>query len=383
MFTLRQYLTSLDDPRGLLRTLREVEVCRDALGRMCYWAGNSAVVFRIRHAGCEASLRCYFRPMRHLTEIYGSRLLPQELYLYTSPTSGIWVDVVIGAWIEGITLHQAITQAALARNTEQLAALSARFDSLAAELTADAWAHGDLKPENILVEPSGALRLIDFDAQFLPAFAGETSPELGTAAYQHPARTAADFDASLDDYPAALIATALHALTLDPTLYDRYRAADGLLFTPTQINTDAALREVFALFEGRGLAVYYRIAELLLSPTLRLFGLSARLSQAAQPTSIRGDEVPELFVENGLWGYRTPQRIVVPPLYDCGFDFSDGLAAVQLHTVWHFIDTTGRTVISCPDCQAVKPFDNGRAQIIRNGRRVAIDHTGREIDSQK
>lgn len=72
-----------------------------------------------------------------------------------------------------------------------------------------------------------------------------------------------DFDASLDDYPAALISTALHALALDPTLYARYSEADGLLFTPQKIGTDAALCEVLALFERRGLAAQYRIARLL------------------------------------------------------------------------------------------------------------------------
>ena len=58
----------------------------------------------------------------------------------------------------------------------------------------------DLKPENILLDESGTLRPVDFDAMFLPVFAGEKSPELGTAAYQHPGRTAEDFDASIDDY---------------------------------------------------------------------------------------------------------------------------------------------------------------------------------------
>ena len=98
---------------------------------------------------------------------------------------------------------------------------------------------------------------------YLPAFAGEASPELGTAAFQHPARTIRDFNASLDDYPAALISTALHALALDPALYVRYPDADGLLFSPQQIRTDEALREAIALFEGEGLAVQYRIARLL------------------------------------------------------------------------------------------------------------------------
>lgn len=241
-----------------------------------------------------------------------------------------------------------------------------------------------------------------------------------------------DFDASLDDYPAALISTALHALALDPTLYARYSEADGLLFTPQKIGTDAALCEVLALFERRGLAAQYRIARLLRSPSLRLPGLPQLLALAAEttetdertgpeetkntvntattgttgaketagstgpkramgaeetaggnsgPTDAPADssadgsadgttedptedpagdsaesttgaptedptdgavaEAAELFVENGLWGYRTPEQVVVPPLYDCGFDFTEGLAAVRLGATWHYIDGAG------------------------------------------
>lgn len=250
-------------------------------------------------------------------------------------------------------------------------------------MVADDRAHGDLKPANIIVARDGRLHPIDFDAAFLPAFAGETSPELGTAAYQHPARTAADFNARLDDYPAALISTALHALAEEPALWERYGTADGLLFSPRAIPGDPAYREVLGLFERRGKAVQYRVAQLLGAPTLQLFGLAELLGEAVRQsgggTPPDDGSTPELFVENGRWGYRTPQRTVVPPLYDSGFDFTEGLAAVLLGSTWHYIDTAGRTRLSLPGCEAVKPFRDGRAQIVRNGRRTAIDRAGNEF----
>lgn len=389
MHTLRQYLMSLSDPCGLTRTLGEVEVCRDATGRMCFSVGNSAVVFRIRHEGRIRSLRGYLRPQRHLREIYGERLLEKELYLYTSTHSGEWVDVVIGDWIEGEDLHTAIAAAAGAGDTERLRRLSENFDRLAAAMVADDRAHGDLKPENILVTADGELRPIDFDAAYLPCFAGETSPELGTAAYQHPARTASDFNARLDDYPAALIAT------------------------------DPALQESIDRFEARGMAVEYRMARLLYAPRPELPELGALLAEAVrqadrrreeasrcgeqplckpqpiadetgpvardtagQPADEQGvaQEIPELFVEGGRWGYRTHERVVIPPLYDNGFDFTEGLAAVLLGRTWHFIDPEGHTRLSCPGCEAVKPFRAGRARLLRHGRRSEIDHEGHEFE---
>lgn len=400
MFTLRQYLMTLDDPCGLTRTLGELDVCRDETGRPEFHVGNSAAVFRIRREGRIRTLRCYLRPQRHLREIYGDRLLERELYLYTSPESGVWVDVVLGEWIEGMNLHEAIAEAAVLRDTERLARLAAAFDRLAAGMVADDRAHGDLKPENILVDAAGHLHPIDLDAMYLPQFAGETSPELGTAAYQHPARTPADFNERLDDYPAALISTALHALAVDPTLWDRYGNPDMLLYDPRKIAADAALQETFCLFERAGMAGPYRIAQLLQAPGLQLFGLPELLAEAARQSAespadsdpeeevpdrkrtgeTPDPEVPELFAENGRWGYRTARRVVVPPLYDNGFDFSEGLAAVLLGRTWHFIDPEGRVRISCPGCRWVKPFRNGRAQAERDGKRFEIDRSGGEFD---
>lgn len=389
MHTLRQYLLTLSDPEGLLRTLAGAEVCRDAQGRILYAAGNSAVVFRIRHRGQVRSLRCYLRPMRHLREIYRERFLEKELYLYDTAGAGTWVDVVVGEWIEGETLLEAAEHAATEHDTQRLEALAAAFDALAAPLVSDDRAHGDLKPENIIVDAQGALRLIDFDAAYLPEFSGEQSPELGTAAYQHPARTAADFNERLDDYPAALISTALHALALDPTLRERYPESDGLLFTPREIlrGRDAAYREVMELFERRGMALQYRIARLLASPTLQLFGLAEFLAASVREagTALAGTppERLELYVEHGLWGYRTPERVVIPPRYDNGFDFSEGWGAVQLGRTWHFIDGSGRVCLSCPGCDSVKPFRNGCAQVVRNGRRMQIDRAGNETPARE
>ena len=194
LFTVTQYLESVLNSRGLTRTLGEIDVCRTADGRPVFHTGNSAVIFRIRLDGRDRLLKCYTRPHRHLEAIYGDRFRPAELFLYTAPSEGMWADVVVDDWIEGETLTRTLDRAAANGDKPLVARLAAAFDTLAARLLPAQWAHGDLKPDNLIWDGQ-RLRPIDFDAMFLPEFRGRRSPELGTRAFQHPARTEADFDA--------------------------------------------------------------------------------------------------------------------------------------------------------------------------------------------
>ena len=354
LHSIRQFIEALQDPYGLTRTLGEIEVCRSSDGEPLRWVGNSAVVFKIRCGSRYKMLKCYTRPMEHLEAIYQEKLLRQELYVWQADGQGEWCDVVVDDWIEGITLYEAVMRGAGSGDKAHLSNLARQFDRLALELLESDWAHGDLKPENILLDESGTLRPVDFDAMFLPVFAGEKSPELGTAAYQHPGRTAEDFDASIDDYSIATISTTLHALALEPGLLARYNRGEGLLLSPREIvrHGCAAHAECLALFEKAGDAVRYRIARLLESPLMRLPNLKPLVRYA-----VCGPETPadrgELFVRDGLWGFKIRERELIPPIYDAGFDFSEGLAAVRTERCWHFIDPTGAVAIDCSDCNAV------------------------------
>ena len=285
LHSIRQFIEALQDPYGLTRTLGEIEVCRSSDGDPLRWVGNSAVVFKIRCGSRYKMLKCYTRPMEHLEAIYQEKLLRQELYVWQADGQGEWCDVVVDDWIEGITLYEAVMRSADSGDKAHLSNLARQFDRLALELLESDWAHGDLKPENILLDESGTLRPVDFDAMFLPVFAGEKSPELGTAAYQHPGRTAEDFDASIDDYSIATISTTLHALALEPGLLARYNRGEGLLLSPREIvrHGCAAHAECLALFEKAGDAVRYRIARLLESPLMRLPKRRLRARNSGRP----------------------------------------------------------------------------------------------------
>ena len=204
---MHQCIKSIENPYGLTRTLGLFKV----LG---YCTGNSAAIFEVlADDGRHLRLKCYTRPKEILDAIYGDRLLKDELYVFTGDT-GVWIDVVADEWIEGVTLGEAVREAAAAADTERLATLAERFDSMARGMLARDWAHGDLKPDNIIVTPDGGLQMIDFDAVYLPQLRRMRSRELGTAAWQHPSRSYSDYDRHLDDYPIALISTLLHALAV-------------------------------------------------------------------------------------------------------------------------------------------------------------------------
>ncbi len=394
--SVTQYLLTLQDPYGLVRTLRDLEVCRRPDGRLWYAVGNSAVVFKVRSAGRVRMLKCYTRRTPHLAIRYGRRLLRNELFIYTDHERGEWTDVVTGPWYEGPTLNDAVARAAGGCDRSALAALADAFDRLALGMLRRDWAHGDLKPENIVVTDRG-LRLVDFDASYLPVLAGEPSPELGTAAYQHPARTVRDYHRHLDDFPIALLSTALHALALDPGLYDRAARTDGLLLVPQEVvaGTSAVWRECLDLFGQAGDAVHRRIGRLLRSPVLHIPELEELLDHAVRiagatappdeerPTGAASDAAtPELFVRDGWWGFRDGDRVVIPPVYDAGFDFTEGLAAVLCDRRWAFIDVTGRERLGMAGYEAVKPFRSGWTVAERAGCRYAIDRLGRcpELD---
>ena len=380
--TIPQYLSAMSDTFGLTRTLGVIDVCTDSNGKPLFLVGNNSIIFRIRHKEREMALKCYTRDKRNLRRIYGAKCLREELYIHSDESHGEWVDVILDDWVEGRTLQRAIAESV--GNTEQMRALAEEFDRLALSLLGEEWAHGDLKPENIIVTPDGRLQLIDFDAMFRPEFAGERSDETGTTAFQHPARTADYFDKSIDDYPIALISTALHALALDPTLAERYDMDESLLMRPKDIfeGRNTALDEILSLLARSGEAASYRIAQLLRSVTPKLHGLQTLLTfvvaQRSDATDAATDEVepPMLDNLNGLWGYRRGEKFVIPPIYDCGFEFQEGLAAVCFGGCWHYIRTDGSTALRCPHFEAVKSFRNGEAVVIENGVRKRINRNG-------
>lgn len=141
---------------------------------------------------------------------------------------GRWYPLVKMPYIAATDLHNYVEKnlydaAALTRLAAELRRTV--LDWEAARLT-----HGDLQHGNILVEPSGTLRLIDYDSAFVPALTGMMSRETGHPSYQHPGRTATVFGPHLDRFPALVLYTAVRTLAVAPELWYRLDNGDNLLF---------------------------------------------------------------------------------------------------------------------------------------------------------
>ena len=137
--------------------------------------------------------------------------------------------VLLMDWIDGETMEDYIAENY--QDNYAMAMLCYRFCKMVAWLRSQPFSHGDIKPDNIMVRPDGSLTLVDYDGMFVPAMKGQKSPTIGTKDFSHPLRTIDDFDETIDDFALASIALSLKAISLKPSLFDEYGAADRLLFT--------------------------------------------------------------------------------------------------------------------------------------------------------
>ena len=250
----------------------------DTNGNPVMSSGNFAVVFRMHDAKAnkDVAVKCFLREQEGRAESYRLiaqelaytpspfltpiRYLDQELFVSSQSTTDEEFPAVVMDWIAGDTLDRYV-QAHLS-DPNALRLLTFQFSRLASWLLSQPFAHGDLKPDNILVRPDGTLALVDYDGMFVPAMKGTSARELGSPDFRHPLRTPECFNDHIDDFPLASILLSLKALSLSPSLWQTYGAADRLLFSATDYCDLAScplLRELPTLFADPELPRLYAL----------------------------------------------------------------------------------------------------------------------------
>lgn len=212
--------------------LRRGAVESNKLGLPKVMSGAFASVYKINSGESPWAVRCFLnsRPdhqerYKHVSDFVLFDDLECTVPFYYLEQGikikGTWYPILKMEWVEGRTLEKFLDENF---NRKHLVLdLLKQFDEMVLDLNRAGIAHGDLQHGNIIVTDQG-LRLVDYDALYVPALAGWKSPEVGHPNFQHPMRSEMHFDPGVDNFSAWLIHFSLLALSVDPELY---RLAEG------------------------------------------------------------------------------------------------------------------------------------------------------------
>ena len=224
-------------------------------GMPLVYSGAFACVYQVSAGGRTYAVRCFTREVKdqqarynalseYLAAVFPPSFVQFEYVERGIGVRGSWYPVVRMEWVDGEPLSSFVGDNA--HDTDALRRTAAQWrGGPTASLRGLGIAHNDLQHGNVMVQPDGLLRLVDYDGMFLPRFRGERSPELGHKNYQHPLRTAGDYDAYVDHFPALVVYLSLLAIAADPALWADFNNEDNLIFTSADY-ADPAASPLFA-----------------------------------------------------------------------------------------------------------------------------------------
>lgn len=235
--------------------LRAGQIDTNRLGLPKVMSGAFACVYKVNCGDTPWAVRCFLNCREDQKERYKaiSNFVVFDDLECTVPfyyleqgikVRGHWYPILKMEWVEGLTLEKFIDENY--RNSRNVLDLLRQFDEMVLDLNRAGIAHGDLQHGNIIVTGNG-LRLVDYDALYVPELNGRQSPEVGHPNFQHPDRSAAQYDHNVDNFSAWLIHFSLLMITVDPELYRLVEGGDDSILFKRGDLKDPYRSEIFKI----------------------------------------------------------------------------------------------------------------------------------------
>jgi len=323
-----EILSALGTGGNCLRTHKSLQPLKRPNGEYYFSTGNFSLVVKMNDTatGKYYAMKCFTKLHPKLIDSYA--LIGKHIQLNQSPylvhyefcENEIWVSseldgkkgypVVIMEWIEGKTLGCYLAELVDNDDKDALFQLACRFDAMSLWLLEQPFAHGDLKTDNILVDPSGRLRLIDYDGMFTPEMQNQHARENGSPGFRHPKRLQEHFGPHIDDFSILIISLSLHALASNPSLAGKDNSfSDSILFTEDGLcKPEHSTWQLFETLRDNS-HVAQRLVMLQMAAgnpaTMRLFGIKPILKGTASlaPLKTYNEEIniEMVFVNGGTF----------------------------------------------------------------------------------
>jgi hypothetical protein len=218
--------------------LQSCQVEKTPLGLPKPYSGGFTTTYKLVNSHSSWAVRCFTRDISDLQKRYQSignflstnkcDFLVEANYLQNGiRVNGAFHPIIKMRWLDGEPLSNYLAKTYNQKNT--IDSLISEFLNLVNQLESYGIAHGDLQHGNIIVK-NNKLYLIDYDGMYFSDLATLKVNELGHPNFQHPKRTANDYNKSIDRFSSIVIYTALKALSIAPSLWKKYDNGDNILF---------------------------------------------------------------------------------------------------------------------------------------------------------
>lgn len=242
--TLQEYQEAIQRPDLCFKDtdLRNGRPVSGVFGLPKVISGGFAGVFQITKGNKSYAARCFLRDVGDIEKRYKAiqDFLKRKRIPYFVKFEYIDQGILVKGkkhpilkmeWLDGLTLGEYIEKNR--RDSQAMEDMAQKFKELVGELKRRQVSHCDLHDANIMVV-GGELKMIDYDAMFVPGLEGYPGSEVGHTNYQHPERRLEDFGPHVDNFSEWVIYISLIALARKPGVWEELKGGDQcLLFRST------------------------------------------------------------------------------------------------------------------------------------------------------